>query len=130
MAGLFQPRAVLAALAVAAAAGSLTTSCGETIGPSLTVEVNDREARSSTATPTNAVPNVAALCCCRVNGTVRNTSTVPIHVSLRWEALGPGRVVLPGPADAFVENVAPGEVKRFASIPFRTFPPAFGFSRD
>ena len=117
MAALFQPRAVLAMFAVAAAAGSLS-SCGETIGPSLSVQVNDREARTPTATPTNAVPNVSALCCCRVNGTVQNTSTVPVHVSLRWEALGPGRVALPGPADVFVENIAPGATRRFASVPF------------
>ncbi len=87
--------------------GAALTSCGHEMGPSLSVDVESERLVS-----TSSLPNAASLCCCRVRGNVRNTSSISVHVNLNFEARDPGDASL-GTAIDWVPNLAPG-----ASAPF------------
>jgi hypothetical protein len=89
------------------AAVILPAGCGEhETGPSLSFVV-ESENLVSTAAGGNA-----ALCCCRVRGTVRNTSSIPVHVNLNFEGRTAAGTSL-GTALDFVANLQPG-----ASAPY------------
>ena len=77
-------RALTAIMAAAA--------CSHTVGPSLSAQL-ETQALVPTLTlpqfvPTGPTPSgdPASLCCCRVVGTIRNTSTVPVNVNLFFHA--------------------------------------------
>jgi hypothetical protein len=76
-------------------------------GPSLSFVVE-----SQNLVPTSTVANASAVCCCRVRGTVRNTSAIPIHVNLNFDARTADGTSL-GSALDFAANIAPG-----ASAPY------------
>ena len=96
----------LRSLAVAIALLGIACEDHET-GPSLSFVVE-----SQNLVPTSTAANAAAVCCCRVRGTVRNTSSVPIHVNLNFDARTAEGASL-GSALDFAANIAPG-----ASAPY------------
>ena len=96
----------LRSLAVAIALLGLACENHET-GPSLSFVVE-----SQSLVPTSTAANAASVCCCRVRGTVRNTSSVPIHVNLNFDARTADGTSL-GSALDFAANIAPG-----ASVPY------------
>jgi len=92
--------------AVAIALLGLACETHET-GPSLSFVVE-----SQNLVPTSDAANAASVCCCRVRGTVRNTSSIPIHVNLNFDARTADGTSL-GSALDFTPNIAPG-----ASAPY------------
>jgi hypothetical protein len=76
-------QAFLVALALAAVAAG---SCSHETGPSLSAVIE-----SQRLVPTSSQANAATLCCCRVQGTVRNTSSIAAHISLRWDVWVKGK---------------------------------------
>jgi hypothetical protein len=76
-------------------------------GPSLSFVVESQNLAS-----TSTAPNAASICCCRVRGTVRNTSSIPIRVNLNFEGRTAAGASL-GTALDFVSNLQPG-----ASAPY------------
>ena len=99
-------RAAFATLIV----GTALTSCrSHETGPSLSVVVE-----SETLVPSSSDANVASLCCCRVRGTVRNTSSIAVHINLNFEARGAGGPL--GTALDWVPNVAPGAQAPFDAV--------------
>jgi len=94
-------------LVLAAALGSYGASCDHVAGPELSAEIVSQDLLP-TATIEEAAPfEPSAICCCRVTGSVRNTSSIPVNVSLRFNGfnLDGGAV---GTAVAYVENIPPG----------------------
>ena len=80
------------------------------VGPELTFVVE-----SEALVPSSTLPAASTLCCCHVKGTVRNTSSIAIHVNLNFEGLDAGGASL-GTALDFVPNVAPGERKPYEAV--------------
>lgn len=97
--------------------GLLSLSCDHITGPALSAEVVSERLVPSVADPaTDATPpaDPTVVCCCRITGAVRNTSSIPVSVSLRWAALdAEGGAV--GSALAYVENIPVGGQKPFAA---------------
>jgi hypothetical protein len=95
----------LVVLAVALA--SYGASCDHVAGPELSAEI-ETQVLVPTATEEEADPlEPSAICCCRVTGSVRNTSSIPINVSLRFNGYNvDGGAV--GTAVAYVENIPAG----------------------
>ncbi len=86
---------------------SFGASCDHVTGPELSAEIVS-QSLVPTATAEEADPFTPdAICCCRVTGSVRNTSSIPVNVSLRFDGfnLDGGAV---GTAVAYVENIGPG----------------------
>jgi hypothetical protein len=96
---------VCAAVAAALAAAMLV-ACTQATGPSLTVAIEGRHLE-----PSSTVPNAAALCCCRVRGNVRNTSSIPIHVEARFFGTVTGGQTLV--AVDWVHDLPAGAVRAF-----------------
>ena len=82
---------VLAALAASAAA------CSHTTGPSLSAQVTSQNLVPTLTLPqivpvppatlgSAPPPNPATVCCCRVMGTVQNTSSIPVNINLFFHA--------------------------------------------
>lgn len=90
------------ALVLAAGAALTLAACKNTVGPSLTVAIEGRRLE-----PSSTVPNAASVCCCRVRGTVRNTSSVAVDVELRFHAKDAAGHDL-GTALDWVKNVPAG----------------------
>lgn len=86
-------------------------SCSHETGPSLTAVID-----SQRLVPTSSQPNASTLCCCRVQGTVRNTSSIAAHISLRWDVWVKGKETQPSasfqPLD-FQPNVPAGGSRAF-----------------
>jgi hypothetical protein len=83
---------------------AFSSACeGFTPGPSLEVEV-PRESLSLQPTTANS-----QLCCCRVVGSITNRSSVPVHVTLKFEAYQAGEEEAVAAAVDFLENMQPGE---------------------
>ena len=97
-------------LAAAAVAVALTSCGGHETGPSLSFVVE-----SENLVPSANVPDAAAQCCCRVRGTVLNTSSIPVHVNLNFSGRDQGGAAL-GTAIDFVPNIAPGGRGSFEAI--------------
>jgi hypothetical protein len=95
----------LVVVGLLAAVGS--SSCSHTTGPSLTAEIV-----SEFLEPTSTIAGADTICCCRVQGVVRNTSSIPVHLDLSWTALDDGGGSL-GTAMDVVANVEPGESRPF-----------------
>lgn len=94
-------------LVVALAVVGYGASCDHVAGPELSAEIVSRDLMP-TATAEEADPFAPAdICCCRVRGLVRNTSSIPVNVSLRFNGYNRdgGNV---GTAVAYVENIPPG----------------------
>ncbi len=93
------PPLVFAAVMVAA----ILTGCSRhATGPSLSFAVE-----SERLVPSSSLPNAASVCCCRVRGTVRNTSSIAVHLNLNFSGRD-GRGASLGTALDFVPNVPPG----------------------
>lgn len=92
---------------VAVALASYGASCDHVAGPELSAEIVSQNL-VPTATEEEAEPfEPSAICCCRVTGTVRNTSSIPVNVSLRFNGYNvDGGAV--GTAVAYVENIPAG----------------------
>lgn len=89
------------AVACLTLAGLISGSCDHVTGPTLLAFIE-----SETLVPTSLAANATSLCCCRVQGVVRNSSPISVHVSLRWKAFNlDGERV--GLATDFVENIQP-----------------------
>ncbi|HEY3383782.1 MAG TPA: FxLYD domain-containing protein [Vicinamibacterales bacterium] len=77
---MIQVARLACATAAALVAAVAITACSQVTGPSLTVSIETRQlAPSSTA-----VANADTICCCHVRGTVKNTSSIPVHVDIRF----------------------------------------------
>ncbi len=88
--------------------GVIPVACGQhETGPSLSFVVE-----SEALAPSSDLPNANAVCCCRVRGTVRNTSAIPIHVNLNFDGRAASGASL-GTALDFVANLAPGASARY-----------------
>ncbi|HET7293929.1 MAG TPA: hypothetical protein VFM88_16000 [Vicinamibacteria bacterium] len=99
-----------AACAFAVATGLLSTSCrSHETGPALSIEVE-----GETLVPSSSEPNASSLCCCRVRGTVRNTSSITIHANLNFDAGGAAGPL--GTALDWVPNIAPGAGAPFVAV--------------
>lgn len=99
---------------VALALASYGASCDHVVGPELSAEIVS-QTLVPTATAEEAEPfQPSGICCCRVTGSVRNTSSIPVNVSLRFNGynLDGGAV---GTAVAYVENIAPGATGSFTA---------------
>jgi hypothetical protein len=68
------------ATAAALIAAAMITACSQVTGPSLTVSIESRQLTPSSTT----VANPDTICCCHVTGTVKNTSSIPVHVDIRF----------------------------------------------
>lgn len=90
-------RSALTALVIATA----LTGCSHETGPSLSIAVE-----GEFLAPSSSVPNAESVCCCRVRGTVRNTSSISVHVNIRFEAAGATGPL--GTAIDWVPNLVPG----------------------
>ena len=99
-------RAVMIGVLLAAGATGLV-SCKHATGPSLSAVLE-----SQSLSPTMPGDTTGARCCCRVTGTVRNTSSVGAHISLRFRANDrSGKDI--GTAVDLVANVKPGEARPY-----------------
>ncbi len=85
--------------------------CHEKLGPSLAVDVQE------TGSPV-ATGSTSSICCCKLSGVALNRSSVPVHVTLRWNAFDRQGNTIGGAAAAFVENVPAGGQKAFTATPF------------
>ena len=94
-------RAGLLSIILAGAFGG----CQHELGPSLSFVVEDQH-----LAPTSEVSST--LCCCRVQGHVRNTSSIVVNINLNFPATDAQNESL-GLALDFVEGVQPGEVRTF-----------------
>jgi hypothetical protein len=104
-------RPTLATLAtVAAVVGAFASACNHAAGPSLSYRI-ENHLLVPTSDSTD-VTNVNAVCCCRVTGRITNTSTIPVHLSIRYKAVTNAGAD-PGTAQDFLENVAAGETREF-----------------
>jgi hypothetical protein len=79
-------------------------------GPSLSFVVESQGLAAS-----STVPNASAVCCCRVRGTVRNTSSIPVHLNLNFDGRSASGASL-GTAMDFVANLPPGERASFEAV--------------
>jgi len=108
-------------IAVSSAALTFASSCANVAGPALTIEVVS-QSLVPTASATQTGPQIGApvdppaICCCRVKGQVRNTSTIPVHIELTWRlnaaALAAPRKSI-GQARDFLRDVQPGETRSY-----------------
>lgn len=95
----------------------LSLSCDHITGPPLSAEVVSEKLVPSVGDPaTDATPpaDPTIVCCCRIAGLVRNTSSIPVSVSLRWRAFNAGGGAV-GSALAYVENIPVGAEKSFTA---------------
>lgn len=95
-----------AALMIAMA---LTSCRSHETGPSLSVVVE-----GETLVPSSSVANAASVCCCRVRGAVRNTSSITVHVNVIFDARGAAGLV--GTAIDWVQDLAPSAEKPFDAV--------------
>ena len=104
-------RGIRLALGTALAlSGALAIACQNGVtGPSLTATILDLS-----LTPTATVPAGENICCCHVVGTVKNTSSIDVHIQLEFPATAGGVNV--GMATILVRNVTPGAVRTFEAI--------------
>lgn len=94
-------------IVVALAVAGYGASCDHVAGPDLSAQVVSQDLVPTASVQEAAPFEPSALCCCRVQGLVRNTSSIPVHVSLRFGGVNrDGGAV--GTAVAYVENVPPG----------------------
>ena len=84
-----------------------SSSCSHTTGPSLTAEIV-----SEWLQPTSTIDGAHTICCCRVQGVVRNTSSIAVHLDLSWTAVDAAGNTL-GTAMDVVPNVEPGATRPF-----------------
>ena len=89
-------------LATAALAAALTGCSTHETGPSLSFVVE-----GESLAPTTAEPGASAVCCCRVRGSVMNTSSIPVHVNLNFEGRDASGASL-GTGLDFVANIPAG----------------------
>jgi hypothetical protein len=85
------------------------TGCSHETGPSLSVEVS-----GESLVPTSDVANAAAACCCRVRGSVRNTSSIAVDVFINFEVAGAAGPL--GAALDWVPSIGPGEQSSFDAV--------------
>jgi len=95
-------------LALATGVASLSCRSHET-GPALSISVEGEN-----LVPTQDVANAAAVCCCRVRGSVRNTSSIPVHVNIFFDARGASGSL--GAALDWVRNIDPGATKPYEAV--------------
>jgi hypothetical protein len=99
-------RSLLAASLALVAAG-----CGEhETGPALSFTVD-----GESLVPSTSLPNASSQCCCRVTGTVLNTSPIPVHVNLNFQGRDASGATL-GTAIDFVPNIPPGGRAPFEAV--------------
>lgn len=99
-------RFVVSLFLAAVAAGSFL-ACQHDAGPSLSIAIEGRRLE-----PSATVPNAAALCCCRVRGSVHNTSAIAVHAELRFHASNAKGESL-GTAVDWVKDIPAGGSKSF-----------------
>lgn len=92
-------RSAFVGLGLALLAGS---ACDHVQGPSLSAVIE-----SQSLAPSATTANAASICCCRVKGTARNTSSIPVNISLRFRGKNAqgGDV---GVGVAYLQNVPAG----------------------
>jgi hypothetical protein len=98
---------VVTALVLAAAAAAVLAACSHTVGPSLSVSIEGRRLE-----PSSTVPNAANICCCRVRGSVKNTSSIAVNVEVRFHTKDATGKDL-GTALDWVPSVPAGGTKSF-----------------
>ncbi len=95
---------MLCAAAIAIVVAASLLACTQAAGPSLSVAIEGQSLQPTDATQ-------PGLCCCRVVGNVRNTSSIPVNVETRFFATGPKSATLV--AVDWVTNVAPNAAAPF-----------------
>ncbi len=95
------------AIAVAIVVASAIVACSHTTGPSPSAVLVSR-----TLVPTSTVANAASICCCHVQGTVRNTSTIEVDIQLRFAATNVDGAYV-GTAADFLNDVPAGATRSF-----------------
>jgi hypothetical protein len=84
----------------------LTTCKGFETGPDLSAQITDVELLPTTGN--------ADICCCRVTGSITNTSEVPIHATIKFAAFESDDAVEPFSRILhFMRDLQPGEPQRF-----------------
>jgi hypothetical protein len=107
--GRSRARAILLPVATSII-GAISSGCHHETGPSLSIVVESRS-----LAPTLTEPNASSQCCCRVRGTVRNTSTIAVHVNVNFEARdADGRSL--GTALDWIPNLAPDGRASFDAV--------------
>jgi hypothetical protein len=92
------------------AVGAVALSyCSHLTGPALTATIESRN-----LVPTSTFPNASTLCCCRVTGTVRNTSSISAHLSLRFHATN-AQGQDAGSAQDYLVSVPAGESRPYSA---------------
>ena len=82
-------------------------ACGRDTGPSLSAQIVEQRLE-----PTATTDNANEICCCRVRGSVQNTSDINVNVNLSWKARDAEGADL-GTALDLVSNLNPGETRDF-----------------
>src|SRR5271169_4932099 len=79
--------------AIAALVAMATGACSHTTGPSLSAQLVSQQLVPTITMPqivntsgVGPISDPASLCCCRVVGAVRNTSSVPVNLNLFFHA--------------------------------------------
>lgn len=98
------------ALAAGVVAVALTACGAHETGPSLSFVVENES-----LAPTSTLADASNECCCRVRGTVLNTSGIAVHVSLNFRARDSSAAPL-GTALDFVANIPPGGRAPFEAV--------------
>jgi hypothetical protein len=98
----WRSRAVIAGAFVSLGAFGLAACEDSPTGPSLTnVTLQNLALTSTTGNP--------GLCCCRVVGTARNGNSVPVHVTIKFDAANPNSTTEPlSTILFFIKDLQPG----------------------
>lgn len=103
-------RRLVLGLAVAAA-GALLMGCQNGVtGPSLTASILQLD-----LSPTLKVPAGENICCCHIVGTVKNTSSVGVHIRLQFPAKDKAGASA-GAAEVLVTAIPAGTTRDFEAI--------------
>ena len=98
----------------------LAAACASPTGPQLVVEVRTPDGSLiPTAAPfLESTTGDDDICCCRVRGTVANLSTVPVHVTLQFEAFVGGSQEPTGTAIDFIQALQAMEEHPYNAVGF------------
>ena len=98
-----------------ALAGALAMACQNGVtGPSLTATILQLD-----LSPTLKVPAGENICCCHVVGTVKNTSSVSVHIRLQFPAKDKAGASA-GAAEVLVTSVPAGATRPFEAVGIQT----------
>lgn len=89
---------------------ALAASCDHVTGPSLSAKIE-----SQRLVPTSTFQNADQICCCHIQGNITNTSSIAVHISLRWSVFDKSGAQVATATD-FLTSVAAGATKPYDSV--------------